>query len=234
MRSSHSVRRLLTTAVLVAAPLKAQAQMNGRVVFTPYVGVYAPSADVFKLSLVQSGTTVSFSAKHLPAAAVGASASVRLDDRFAIEAGGLYSRNTLRADLRTNQVGAPTTFSRASDGSDVWAGTLKLMFETLPSGSEHNLRLGLGPAIITRGGPAYRAVAEGRMEGLTDVGAALSLCTRVPLGTFADLRLRAEDVVYRARQTWESQTVPGASLRSEPRLQQDFVLSLGIQMGLRL
>ena len=157
---------------------------------------------------------------------------MRLDDRFAIEAGGMYSRNTLRADLLMNQTGTPATTIHASDGADVWAGTLKLMFETLPPGSEHNLRVGLGPALITRGGPAYRPVAEGRW-GLTDVGAALSICTRVPLGSFADLRLRAEDLVYKARQTWESQTVPGASLRSDPRLQHDFVLSVGLQMGLR-
>ena len=233
MRSSRSAPRLWTTAFLVVAPVTAHAQMKGRVIITPYVGVYAPSTDVFKLSRVESGTTVSFSAKHQAAAAVGASASMRLDGRFAIEAGGMYSRNTLRADLLMNQVGTVTT-SHASDEANVWAGTLKLMFETLPSGSEHNLRLGLGPAIITRGGPAYRAVAAGRMDGLTDVGAALSLCTRVPLGSFADLRLRAEDLVYQARQTWESQTIPGASLKSDPRLQHDFVLSVGLQMGLRL
>jgi hypothetical protein len=233
MRSSRIPPCLVLTAVLVSAPLMAQTPTESRVVFTPYVGVYAPSTDVFRYSLVQNGTTVSFSAKHLPAAVVGASASVRLDDRFAIEAGGMYSRNTLRADLLMNQIGTVTT-TRASDASDVWAGTLKLTVQTLPTESGLNLRLGIGPAVITRGGPAYRAVTEGRMTGLTDVGAALSLCTRVPLGSFAAIRLRAEDVVSQARQTWESRTTAGALLQSEPRMQHDFVLSAGLQLGLRM
>jgi hypothetical protein len=204
--------------------------MDGRIVLTPYIGVYAPSTDVFRFGLIQNGTTVSFTTRHEPAAAVGVTASVWLDERFAIEAGGLYSRNTLRANLLMNQVGAITN-SSADGAADIWAGTLKLMVQALPQQSGLNLRVGMGPAFITRGGPAYRSVAEGRMTGLADVGAAFSLCTRVPLAKVADIRFRAEDLVYQARQTWESRTVAGASLTSDPRLQHDFVISVGLQVN---
>ena len=69
------------------------------------------------------------------------------------------------------------------------------------------------------------------MAGLTDVGGVLSLCSRVPVGRLAVIRLRAEDLVYQARQRWESQRVAGAEIRSDPRMQHDFVLSVGLQVG---
>lgn len=230
MRSSRITSRLVLTAVVALAPSVAQAQRDSRIVLTPYVGVYAPSADVFRFNVVQSGTTVSFNARHQAAVALGATASVWLDDRLAVEAGGFYARSDVHADLLMNQLGAVTA-SRVDDASDVWVGTVKAMFEALPPSTGLNLRIGVGPAIITRAGPAYRAVAEGKMTGLTDVGAALSLCTRVPLGHFASLRLRGEDLIYQAKQTWQSNSLAGAELKSEPRMQHDFVVSVGLQLG---
>jgi hypothetical protein len=230
MRRRRIIPCLVLTAAVGIAPSMARAQKDSRVVFTPYAGVYAPSTDVFRFQLVENGTTVSFTARHQLAAAVGASASVWLNDRLAVEAGGFYARSTVRADLLMNQIGTVTS-SRVDDQSDVWAGTLKLMIQTLPPESGLNLRVGVGPALVTRGGPAYRAVDEGKMGGLTDLGAVLSLCSRVPLGSVANIRLRAEDLVYKAKQTWVSNSVAGAELRSDPRLQHDFVLSIGLQLG---
>jgi hypothetical protein len=229
MRRCRIAPCLVLTA-LTFAPSAARSQKDNRVVFTPYVGVYAPSTDVFRFLLVQTGTTVSFTARHQPGAAAGASASVWLNDRLAIEAGGLYARSTVRANLLMNQIGTVTS-SRVDDESDVWAGTLELLIQTLPPASGLNLRVGIGPALITRSGPAYRPVDEGKMSGLTDLGASLSLCTRVPLGHFADIRLRAEDLIYQAKQTWQSNSVVGAELKSDPKLQHDFVLSIGLQLG---
>jgi hypothetical protein len=234
MAGSRIISRLVPIAVIVVvavAPTMAHAQMDSRVVVTPYAGVYAPSADVFRFGLVGNGTTVSFNTRHQPAPAVGVTTSLWLDERVAIEAGGLYARSTLRADLLMNQVGSITT-SHVDDASDVWAATLKLMIQALPQRSGLNLRIGLGPAVITRGGPAYRSGSAGRMTGLTDVGGALSLCTRVPVNRFANVRLRAEDLIYQARQRWESQSIAGAAVVSDPRMQHDFVISLGLQLNL--
>lgn len=232
MRRCRIAPCLVLTAVTTIAPSLARAQMEHRLAFTPYVGVYAPSTDVFRFLLVQTGTTVSFTARQQPAAALGASASVWLNDRIAIEGGGLYARSTVRADLLMNQIGTVTS-SRVDDDADVWVGSLKLLIQTLPAASGLNLRVGIGPAIVTRGGPAYRSVDEGKMSGLTDLGASVSLCSRVPLGRFADIRLRVEDLVYQANQTWQSNSVAGAELKSDPKLQHDFVLSLGLQLGIR-
>src|SRR5262249_33173743 len=116
---------------------------------------------------------------------------------------------------------------------EVWAGTVRVMIQTLPPASGLNLRVGLGPALITRGGPAYRSVEEGTMAGLTDLGASFSICTRVPLGRFADIRVRGGDLIYQAKQTWTSSSIPGGELRSDPKLQHDFVLSIGLQLGVR-
>src|SRR5215471_7010857 len=142
-------------ALVVSAPVWAQPAPDSRIVVTPYIGVYVPTSDVFRFGTVQNGTTVSFDTRHQPAAALGASASVWLDDRFAIETTGLYSRNTLRADLSMNQFGVATV-SHANGEADVWEGAVKLMVQTLPKESGMNLRVGVGPLIITRGGPAYR------------------------------------------------------------------------------
>jgi hypothetical protein len=219
-------------ALVLVAPVWAQMPGDSRIVVTPYIGVYMPTSDVFRFGTVQNGTTVAYDARHQPAPALGASASVWLDDRFAIEASGLYSRNTLHADLSMNQFGVATV-SHANGEADVWEGAVKLMVQALPKETGLNLRVGVGPLIITRGGPAYRAVDEGRMTGLTNLGGTFSLCTRVPLGHVAAIRLRAEDLVYRARQRWESQTMAGSELRSDPRTQHDFVASLGLQFGLK-
>src|SRR5690349_6782739 len=144
MKGDRIIPRLVATAGMgLVASTATHAQMDSRVVVTPYIGVFAPSTDVFRFGLVQNGTTVSFNMRQQPGAAAGVTTSLWLDDRLAIEAGGVYARSTLRADLLMNQTGAITA-SRANSGADIWAATLKLMIQALPQASGLNLRVGLG------------------------------------------------------------------------------------------
>lgn len=230
MKCSRTIAHLLLSAVVGFAPTAMQAQKAGPFLFTPYVGVYAPSSDVFRLAIAENGTTIAFRTRHQLAVAVGATVSVRLDDRFSIEAGELYSPSTLQSDLRTNQFGIASA-SSGSDQSNVWATTAKLVVRALPAEGKLNLDVGVGPALVTRGGAAYRPGDIGRMTGLTNGGAALSLGTRIGLGRLGDLRLRAEDVVYQTKQRWETGVKFAPELQSDSRLQHDVVVSIGWQLG---
>jgi CBS domain-containing protein len=73
----------------------------------------------------------------------------------------------------------------------------------------------LGPALVSRGGGAYRGV-----EGTRDVGAALQAGADIRLARRVGLRVTARDFVYRAGFRIGSGTTP-------TRTQQDLVLSAG-------
>jgi hypothetical protein len=105
------------------------------------------------------------------------------------------------------------------------------MVQLLPAESDYNLRLGFGPALITRNGSAYKSDAEGSYTGLTDVGAVISLCTRLRLTDMFSLRLRGEDYFYQANVGFKDQ-LTGQSIAFGDRKQNDFVFSLGFQMFL--
>lgn len=217
--------RLAGLAVLLAAP-PATAQLTGRMVITPYVGAYLPSNSIIKGAFVAPGTTVSLSARHDASLATGANVSYWMNERFAIEIGGLYSSSDVKGDGLINQSGAITAMT-IQDHSHVWTGSAKAMVQLLPPDSPLNLRFGAGPAVISRGGSAYKEDTDGKFTGLTDVGAALSLCTRVALTNSFSLRLRAEDYIYRSKLRFESPNA--SSLQFDGRMQNDFLLSFGLQ-----
>src|SRR5205085_256041 len=83
---------------------------------------------------------------------------------------------------------------------------------------------GGGPALITRSGSAYKETV-GRDVGLTDFGAAVSLCTRYSFTPNIGLRFRAEDFIYRAKLGYENSANPSENLTLGARTQHDFVLS---------
>ena len=215
-------------ALLFAVP-PAMAQLSGRVVVTPYVGAYLPTNSIIRGRFTAPGTTVSMNARHDGAVATGVNVSYWMTDRFAIEAGGLYSSGDIKGDGLINQSGAPTAMT-IQDQGHIWAGSIKAMVQLLPPDSPMNLRFGLGPALISRGGAAYKEDIDGKFTGLTNVGAALSLCTRVSVTNTFSLRLRAEDYVYRSKLRFESPNA--SSLQFDPRTQHDVLLSFGLQFVL--
>ena len=88
--------------------------------------------------------------------------------------------------------------------------------------------VGIGPALITRSGTAFSSSA-GKLTGLTDVGAAMSLCTRLSLTEKLGIRLRAEDYIYRSRLGFESAVNAANNYQFEAKTQNDFVFSAGLQ-----
>lgn len=231
METIRLLTRVSVTTLLVLTPQMATAQLAGRLVLTPYVGAYVPSNDVAKVGLSSSSISMAASLKHESGFAYGANASYWLTDRFAIEAGGLYATSDLRGSVSVREDNVIAT-EPVSDAAHVWFGSAKLMVQLLPPENGLNLRLGAGPAIVSRRGPAYKTDEFGRTTGLTNFGGAFSLCTRLPLSPSLGLRLRAEDYLYRANLGYRS-TTGLESFDFGSRTQNDFVFSAGLQFSMR-
>jgi outer membrane protein W len=221
---------LIAIATAVLTPTLLHAQLAGKFVFTPYAGVFVPSGDLGRLTVNEAGTEASVSARHQTALALGSTASFWITDRVALEGGLVYSGSDLKSKGLLNETGSITQ-SSFKDHANVWLVSTKVLVQLLPSESDYNLRLGFGPALITRNGSAYKNI-EGKYTGLTDMGAALSLCSRLRLTDNLGLRLRAEDYVYQAKIGFKSDVNPSNNITLDERRQSDFVFSLGFQMFL--
>ena len=211
-------------------PAVASAQLGGKFVLTPYVGVYSPANDIAKIDVGSSMFGARLSAKHESSAAYGANVSYWLTNRFAFELGGAYSGSGLHA---SGAITDPTgnTSGTVTQGAHVWLGSAKMMMQLLSPLSDFNMRLGFGPAIISRGGTAYKADADGRITGTTDLGAAVSLCTRLNFTQNLGVRVRVEDYIYQGRLGWRASDA-SESFTFPEKMQHDFVISAGLQMFL--
>ncbi|HEX8726153.1 MAG TPA: hypothetical protein VF737_12270 [Gemmatimonadaceae bacterium] len=225
MRGTRIISLATLAAIVALSPVPGRAQLAGRIVVTPYVGAYVPTADLGRLTETSGGLTATAAVKQLTAGAAGMNVSYWLNSRFAIEAGALYSSS--KAEARFAATGAPT--SKLTDYANVWLGSAKLMMHLLPSTSRFNIRLGVGPAIISRNGSSYRSDATSVVSGLTDVGGVVSLCTRIPVNDVLGLRVRAEDYMYSAK-IGATTTDPSQSVAFASRMQHDLVFSIGMQL----
>ena len=224
--------RVLSFAVVAGiVPVIAAAQPLGKIVVTPYVGVYAPNNTVARRNEVGGTTAIAASVEHRNAVALGATTSYWFAPRFSVEVEGLYAFSDVSTKFVTREPGVTTESSTGRKNAGLILGAAKLMVGLFPQTSEFQLRLGVGPAIITRVGSAYRSSAEGQVTGRTDFGGAISLCTKVPVGSGVALRLRVEDFMYQARLGWEDKLDPSESYSFDKRFQHDFVLSAGLQIG---
>ena len=222
--------RVAGAATLIAlAPRVGMAQtgLSNGIVVTPYIGAYLPSSDVARVGATSGGSTVNGALKHEVAAAFGATASYWLNDRFGLEAGGAYATSGLKGTMSATEFGSASSTQTAH----VWLGSARVMMQLLPATSGYNLRFGIGPAVISRGGTAYAGDASGTTTGTTDFGAAASLCTRIGLTDKIGLRLRAEDYIYSAKLGYKGATAAD-NYSFDSRTQNDFVISAGLQLFL--
>jgi hypothetical protein len=200
---------------------------SGRIVVTPYAGVFVPAARVAELKPTLVGVQSASGIRHQNALALGLNASYGFNDLLSLELGGVWAFSDARASLGlSNQV--PGFSLSRNESARVLMGSAKLMVNLIPLTERSALRLGVGPAIINRGGSAYKADDNGDFSGLTDVGGAISLCSRLPLTDFLSLRCEP-------RTTRTSAQVPRFSNPTEEfsfgsKLQNDFIFSAGLQM----
>jgi hypothetical protein len=203
--------------------------------FTPYVGVFVPAAKLAQVNQTVAGTSFGGTLEHKTGFAIGATGSYWMTDRIGFEVGGAYALSDGRAAMTVNDESQGITDISAGENARVIFGAAKLMFGILPIGEDAQLRLGVGPAIVNRGGDAFKlqSDAEGKFTGLTNVGGAVSLCTRIPLTRLLAVRLRAEDVMYQSHLKFKSNSGPDESFDFDKKFQNDFILSAGLQIGFR-
>jgi hypothetical protein len=229
---AHLFFRLASLAGAIAAvPTLTSAQLAGRVVVTPYVGAYLPTDHVARIGRTPDGTMFTADAKQQTAMAFGANVSFWLTDHLAIEGGSAYSASGLRSTMALDEP-AGLASAGQKENAHIWLGSVKVMMQLLPDESAFNLRFGVGPAIISHGGSAYAGNADGKLSGLTDYGAAMSLCTRISLMDNVALRLRGENYMYYSKMGWKSNIDPTREFSFDSRMQHDFVLSAGLQLFL--
>ena len=221
---------VLAIGALLAAQAAANAQPARRLIVTPYAGVYTPTTSLARVGAAGGGASASLNLKQKTAAALGGNVSYWFTERTAVEVGAAYAFSDAKASARI--AGTGNEFAgAASQNAYALLASAKLMVGLLPSTSPFNLRFGVGPALVTRGGSAYKADANGKFSGLTDVGAAASLCTKIPITKAVGLRLRGESFMYTAKLRFEDPVDPTNNFRFDSRFQNDLLFSAGLQIG---
>ena len=229
MRVERLLRATRVAGLAVIVPGLVGAQLAHSVVVTPYAGLYAPSTELGAISASAAGTSASLKFKHQTAAAFGANVSYWLTERFAIEGGAAYVGSDLKGWGTFSEPGSFTSGSETQD-AHLFLGSAKMMVQLLPAESQFNLRFGVGPAIIARGGTAYKEEDGAKMTGLTNYGGVMSLCSRFSLTRTVALRLRAEDYIYQSKIGFRDAFDPSNNFDLDKKMQHDFVLSAGLQL----
>jgi hypothetical protein len=222
---------LFTTACMmpVVTPVTAgEAQQTRRIVVTPYAGVFMPSAKVAELKADLVGMPAAMGIRQQSSLAMGVGASYWFNDFAGLELGGAWAFSDAIPSLGLSAQ-VPGLSPTRNESARVVMGSAKFMVNLFRLNQRSAVRLGAGPAIISRGGAAYDADTNGEFTGLTDVGGAVSLCTRLPLTDFLSLRVRAENYMYSTRLGYRSAADP-SEFGFRSRTQSDFIFSAGLQM----
>lgn len=228
MRISRSLPLVAAAVVGLVGARTADAQAQRRIVVTPYAGVFMPTTKVAQFRSDVGGIDHVVGIRQQSALALGANASYWFNNLTGVEVGGAWAFSDAlpRGGLSNEVPGALPNIQSAR----VLFASAKLMLNIVPFSERTALRFGVGPAIISHGGNAYNADAGGKFTGLTDIGGAASLCSRIPMTDFLSLRLRAESFIYSSKFRFESATDPSRNIDFASRIQNDFIFSAGLQM----
>lgn len=219
----------VTLALACTLPTVLPGQTGHRIVVTPYAGAFVPTGKLARFGH-NAPSNAGLGLQQRNGLALGANASYWFTDRTGIEVGGMYAFSDAKS-LAGPGGGMPGFPAAGTRTAYVLAGSARLMLNILPISERTAVRFGIGPAVIRHDGTAYKADETGVLSGLTDYGAALSLCTKLPLGNVVNVRLRAEDYIYRSEIRYFHGTGGGASdLVFDARTQHDLVFSAGLQM----
>lgn len=228
-----SISRLTGAAIAVAAivaltPSIGRAQEQGQIIITPFAAVYAPTTDLTSMSATQAGTSASVSLKQKTGFAVGANASYWFTDRTALELGTAYAWSDAKANASIFGGGTGSAFS-SSEKAYVLMGSLKAMYNLVPQPANWNLRLGVGPAMIHHAGKAWDTNDNTEINGRTNWGGVLSLCSRFAITPNVGLRIRAENYMYRTALKFHDPADPASDFSFDKKFQNDMLLSAGLQ-----
>ena len=229
-RPTRSFFASIAAGALLVAPSLGGAQTVRKVVLTPYAGVFAPTTNLAEFGAAGGGASASINLKQKTALALGANASFWFTERTAVELGAAYAFSDAKGSVGVSGTGQDFAASMSDNAYAILA-SAKLMVSLLPTTSPVNLRFGVGPALVSRGGSAYKADEVGKLTGLTDFGGAVSLCTKVPITKLVALRVRGESFMYSAKLGFKDAVDPTNNFKFDSKFQNDLLFSAGLQFA---
>lgn len=210
-------------AVLALAPLAtAASQGKGRIELTPFLGMYAPVADIINLTDPSgSGLTLVFSQKS--AFSFGGRLAYGISDRAAIEGAFGYTPSDVKVEV--------ASFGSVALGGTVMQASARVRYRLNAPASQTGWHLTGGLAMISRGGEIWDSLETGglRIDGRTDFGVVLGGGLALPVGKKLALRIDVEDYIHQAKFTLDAQ---GSQADTESQLQNDLVFSIGLAIRL--
>ena len=220
-RSQRSVPSLARPAgwvaafVLAAAPIRLAGQ--GKVEFTPFVGLYLPTTDEIEFrNVLTTGDRVT--TKHKTTVIFGARLSVWIADRVAVEGSFGYAPSKVEATYTD-----PSNATQSSDTtSHVIQASARVLVGFGPNAGSTSWHLILGGGLAAHGGPAYDG-----LSGLTDFGGIAGVGARFKVGPSLAIRVDVEDNLYSARFTDDATGAQTAS-----KFQNDITISAGLAIPL--
>jgi hypothetical protein len=225
------MKRMACSGALVLGVIianSAGAQEMQRIVVTPYAGIFVPSSSIAEAPLDIGGRPGVAGIEQQPGLATGITASFSFNNFAGVELSGAWAFSDVKmSPMLAAQIPG---FAERHESARVLMGAAKLMINLLPINRRAALRLGVGPAVISRGGSAFKADDRGDFDGVTDVGGAISLCTRLPLSDFLAVRIRAENFMYASRLRYRDFSESSPSFTFNSNLQNDLIFSAGLQM----
>lgn len=229
MRITTWTARLAAAAGAIALPALLLAQV-GQTRITTYGGVYTPANTISDYSVAGGGASANFNLKHKAGFVLGANAMHWVNPRFGFEGSAGYGWSDLKANF-SGTTGQAFAFS-GSQTAHVLLGNAKLLLGITPPDANAFIYAGIGPAIIARGGDAYKLSSTEKLDGLTDLGGVLAVNARVKLTDFIGLKLGVDSYLYSASLKYRDSADPTNNFDFGSRFQSDFVVSAGLSFAL--
>jgi hypothetical protein len=214
MRSGIASAVTLATAWLVGFPARpAPLAAQGTTEFAPFVGAYFPINEVFsRQDVLAAGDRMSF--KHLTTVVLGGRLGGTVSDRMGFEVVLGYAPG--KAEVEYTDPSNVTTRSDTSGG--VILGSARALLRFGPAAGPVSLHFMFGASLTSHVGDAYTSLTE----GTTDIGGLVGISSRFKVGPSLAIRLDLDDHLYIGKFS------DANGVLSEPKLQSDFVVSLGV------
>lgn len=216
-RSQRSIPSLAGLAgwvaalVLAAAPIRLAAQ--GKVEFTPFVGMYLPTTDETEFrNVITTGDRVTV--KQKTTVIFGARLNAWVADRVAVEGSFGYAPSKVEGTYTD-----PSNTTQSTDTSGhVILVSARVLVGFGPTAGSTSWHLILGGGMVAHGGPGYEGTS-----GLTDFGGIAGVGARFKVGPSLAIRVDVEDNLFSARFTDDASGAQTAS-----KFQNDITISAGL------
>ncbi len=209
------MRAITIGVALGAVPLCLAAQ--GKIEFTPFVGLYLPAADLFEIrDFIVAGDKVT--GKQKTTVVFGGRLGVWATNRLAVEGSFGYAPSKGEATYTD-----PSNVTSRSDTSGhIILASGRVLVGFGPTGGKTSWHLVLGGGIVAHGGPAYDGAS-----GTTDFGGIAGIGARFKVGGSMAVRLDVEDNLFSAQFKDDASGVESAS-----KFQNDIVILIGLAVPL--